>query len=143
MKFPATNPLRCERAVASLELALFAVVLVGALFLVALAWRITEARGQVIDVASEAARAASLVQDPARARQAAADAAAAALAERTVTCSDLDVAVAANELRPAGWVSVTVSCSARLEDLTLLGVPGSTVLTATALEVVDTRRGGE
>ena len=47
---------RSEGAVVTLEFALFAVALIGAVLLVSMAWRATEARGQVRDAASEAAR---------------------------------------------------------------------------------------
>lgn len=132
-----------DRGLASLEFALFAVVLVGATFLVSMAWRVTEATGQVQDAASEAARAASLVQGPASAQVAATAAAEAALDDRTVSCSQLGVRVDTQQLRPGGSVSVTVSCTADLQDLTLIGVPGAMTLTSTAVEVVDVRRGGE
>ena len=132
-----------ERGLVSLEFALFAVVLIGATLLVSMAWRVTEAGGQVRDAASEAARAASLVQEPAAAQAAAFHAAVEALGKRKVSCSQLTVEVDTGQLHPGGVVSVLVSCVADLEDLALIGVPGSMTLAATALEVVDTRRGGE
>jgi Flp pilus assembly protein TadG len=132
-----------DDGLASLEFALFAIVLVGAMFLVSVAWRLTEARGEVQDVASEAARAASLVQDPARAAAVAQSVASAALADRSVSCADLAVNVDVAQLRPGGFVAVTILCVADLEDLVLIGVPGSATLSGTAVEVVDVRRGGE
>lgn len=137
------NPNRTDGGLASLEFAMFATVLVGALLLVSLAWRLTESRSQVRDAASEGARAASLVQSADTAKAVALRSAATTLAERAVTCSSLDVQVDTSEFKPGGWVGVTVECVARLEDLTLLGVPGSTTMVATAVEIIDVRRGGE
>ena len=52
------------------------------------------------------------------------------------------VSVDTTALRPGGQVLVRVSCTARLSDLALLGVPGSRTFTATSVEVVDRWRGG-
>lgn len=43
---------------------------------------------------------------------------------------------------PGGQVTVTVSCTASLADVTRLGLPGSRTLRATATEVIDRTRGG-
>jgi Flp pilus assembly protein TadG len=45
--------------------------------------------------------------------------------------------------RPGERVTVTVSCTASLADVTKFGLPGSRTLTATATEVIDRTRGGE
>jgi len=44
---------------------------------------------------------------------------------------------------PGGQVTVTVSCTASLADVTKFGLPGSRTLTASATEVIDRTRGGE
>jgi Flp pilus assembly protein TadG len=44
---------------------------------------------------------------------------------------------------PGGRVTVTVSCTASLADVTQFGLPGSRTLTASATEVIDRTRGGE
>jgi Flp pilus assembly protein TadG len=44
---------------------------------------------------------------------------------------------------PGGRVTVIVSCTASLADVTKFGLPGSRTLTASATEVIDRTRGGE
>ena len=53
-----------QRGVLSLEFALLVLGVLGALMLVAAAWRLGQTRSEVRDVAAEAARAASLRQSP-------------------------------------------------------------------------------
>ena len=43
---------------------------------------------------------------------------------------------------PGGRVTVTVSCTTSLADVTKFGIPGARTLTATATEVIDRTRGG-
>ena len=131
-----------RRGVLSLEFVLVVVGVLGALMLVAAAWRLGQTRGEVRDVAAEAARAASLRQHPGAAAEAAERVALATLGRRQVRCSELDVRTDARALRPGGSVTVTIRCVTRLEDLTLLRMPGSVALEANGTEVVDRRRGG-
>lgn len=141
---PAHHPQarRSQRGVLSLEFALLVLGALGALMLVAAAWRLGQTRSEVRDVAAEAARAASLRQSPLAATAAAEQVAQATLGESHLTCSDLAVVPAVGDLRPGGSVSVTIRCVTRLEDLTLLRMPGSVVFEVTSTEVVDRRRGG-
>ncbi|MCY3785498.1 MAG: pilus assembly protein [bacterium] len=136
------GPLSDRRGVLSLEFALVVVGVLGALMLVAASWRLGQTRGEMRDAAAEAARAASLRQHPPAATEAAERVALATLGRRAVRCSGLDVRTDVRALRPGGSVSVTIRCVTRLEDLTLLRMPGSVRLEATATEVVDRRRGG-
>lgn len=131
-----------RRGVLSLEFVLVVVGVLGALMLVAAAWRLGQTRGEMRDAAAEAARAASLRQHPRAAAEAAERMALATLGRRQVRCSELDVWTDARALRPGGSVSVTIRCVTRLEDLTLLRMPGSVALEAVGTEVVDRRRGG-
>ena len=130
------------RGVLSLEFVLVVVGVLGALMLVAAAWRLGQTRGDMRDAAAEAARAASLVQHPRAAADAAEQVVLASLGRRQVRCSELGITADVASLRPGGSVSVRVRCVTRLEDLALLRVPGSVVLDAAATEVVDRRRGG-
>lgn len=130
------------RGVLSLEFVLVVVGVLGALMLVAAAWRLGQTRGEMLDAAAEAARAASLRQHPSAAATAAEDVVLAALGRSDVRCSELDVRTDAGLLHPGGSVSVTIRCVTRLEDLTLLRMPGSVALDVTGTEVVDRRRGG-
>lgn len=130
------------RGVLSLEFVLVVVGVLGALMLVAAAWRLGQTRGEMRDAAAEAARAASLVQHPRTAADAAERVVLASLGRRQVRCSELGVTADVAALRPGGSVSVRIRCVAKLEDLALLRVPGSVALEVTATEVVDRRRGG-
>lgn len=130
------------RGVLSLEFALVVVGVLGALMLVAAAWRLGQTRGEMRDAAAEAARAASLRQYAPAAVTEAERVVRTALGRSHVRCSELDVRTDARALRPGGSVSVTIRCVTRLEDLTFLRVPGSAALEATGTEVVDRRRGG-
>ncbi len=138
----APRPPSDRRGVLSLEFVLVVVGVLGALMLVAAAWRLGQTRGEMRDAAAEAARAASLRQYPSAAADAAERVALATLGRRQVRCSELDVRTDVRALHPGGSVSVTIRCVTRLEDLTLLRMPGSVTLDVTGTEVVDRRRGG-
>ena len=131
-----------RRGVLSLEFALVVVGVLGALMLLGAAWRLGQTRGEMRDVAAEAARAASLRQHPSAAEAAAESTARATLDRQQVRCSEFSVSTDVSALRPGGSVVVGIRCVTRLEDLTLLRMPGSVALQATAVEVVDRRRGG-
>ncbi|MXZ30921.1 MAG: hypothetical protein F4236_08315 [Acidimicrobiia bacterium] len=130
------------RGVLSLEFALVVVGVLGALMMLGAAWRLGQTRGEMRDVAAEAARAASLLQNPRSAAAAAEKTAQETLGRSGIRCSNFSVAADVSALRPGGSVAVEIRCISRLEDLTLLRMPGSVSLQATAVEVVDQRRGG-
>ena len=110
-----------------------------ALFVVLCA-RTASARIDVDAAASAAARAASLARTPGAARTAATEAAAAALAGRSVTCASLSVPVDTSAFRRGGTVAVTVRCTVTLSDLGLLGVGATRVVAATATAPIDVFR---
>ena len=63
-----------------------------------------------------------------------------ALDQYGMTCAAPTVA---GTFTPGGSITVTVSCTVDLGDLTQLGlIPGSRTLTASATEVIDRTRGG-
>ena len=138
----ARIPQASRLGVMSLELALLVIGVLGALMLVTASWRMGQTRGEVRDVAAEAARAASMRQSPAAARNAANSVATAALSRSSLTCANLLVTPDVSNLRPGGSVSVTIRCDTKLENLTLLRMRGTIRFEATATEVVDHRRGG-
>ncbi|MDT9594885.1 TadE/TadG family type IV pilus assembly protein [Nocardioides zeae] len=124
-----------------LEMVLMTPVLVVILLLVVGLGRMAETRQQVESIASDAARAASLERDRAQSA-AAARAAAVASADRSgLLCVGLDVDVDLAHYEPGGAITVTVSCSARLGDLTATGLPGSHVFSATSTVPIETYRG--
>lgn len=130
-----------ERGSIAVEVAVIAPALVFLMLLVVYAGKVSEADGNVERAASDAARAASLRQDPGDATTDAQDTAAANLAAAGVPCLTLTTDVDTDDFAPGGTVTVTVRCEASMEDVTLLGVPGRRTFTATAVEVIDTYRG--
>jgi Flp pilus assembly protein TadG len=126
---------------ATVELALVAPMLLALMFLVTFAGRVSEADANVRRAASEAARSASLEQHAASATSAARTVAEANLAASGVTCHDLDVGVDTSDFRTGGTVTVTVGCLSSMRDLAFIGVPGTRVFTARAVEVIDRYRG--
>ncbi len=131
-----------QRGVMSLELALLVISVLGVLMLVTAAWRMGQTRGEVRDVAAEAARVASMRQNASAASSAAVSAAQIALAGSSLTCANLQVTPDVSNFRRGGSVSVTIRCDTKLEDLTLLRMPGTVRFETTSAEVVDRRRGG-
>ena len=139
--------LRCspggDRGSVAVEMAVLAPALVALLLLVVFAGRVTQAEGDVRRAASAAARAASLRQHPAGAETAARDAAAANLAASGVACGRLETAVDTSRFRAGGAVAVTLRCTASMDDVALLGVPGRKTFIARSVEVIDRYRGGD
>ena len=133
--------LRDERGSIAVEVAVIAPALVFLMLLVVYAGKVSEADGNVERAASDAARAASLRQDPGDATTDAQDTAASNLTAAGVPCHTLTTTVDTHDFAPGGTVSVTVRCEASMNDVTLLGVPGRRTFTATAVEVIDTYRG--
>ena len=133
---------RCvdDRGLAAVEMAIVAPFLVAMLLLVVFVGRVSEADGTVRRAASEAARAASLRQDPADAAEAAQTTVDANLSASGVACESLTVDVDTSVFGPGGRVAVTVTCDASMSDVALLGVPGTRAFEAHAVEVVDRYR---
>lgn len=130
-----------ERGSIAVEVAVIAPALLFLMLLVVFAGKVAEAEGDVQRAASEAARAASLRQHRG---DAAVDARAAAgqnLERAGVPCTPLRVEVDTSDFRPGGTVTVTVRCTASMADVTLLGVPGTRIFTARAVDVIDAYRG--
>jgi Flp pilus assembly protein TadG len=104
--------------------------------------RISLAEGAADAAARDAARTASIAADPATGQADALQAARASLDSSGVTCADITVTVDAGELAaPVGQaarVTVTVACTAPLEDLLPLpGVGGTKTLRSTKSSVAD------
>jgi Flp pilus assembly protein TadG len=102
--------------------------------------RTTTATEHVAHAAAVGARAAASAQTMSGASVLATDVVVDALAQVGMSCA---VPAVAGTFRPGGSVTVTVSCTVDLGDVTDLGlIPGSRTLTATATEVIDRTRGG-
>lgn len=104
--------------------------------------RVVEANNTVQAAAHEAARAATLTGNTADAANAAQAIAAANLNAGGLACRTLSVVPDLSRFYAGGTVTVTVTCTADFADMDLIGVPGSRSFTASAIEVIDTYRGG-
>lgn len=129
-----------QRGTVAVEAAIIAPALVVLMLLVVFAGRVSEADGNVQRAASEGARSASLHQNPTAARKAATDSVKANLATSGTRCARIEALIDTSDLRPAGTVTVVVTCTASMADMALLGVPGTRTFTARAVEVVDRYR---
>jgi len=135
------NRRRGERGSSSVELVIWAPVLLILLLLIAGLGRMTNAKQQVEAVASDAARAASLERNTALSADAARAEVTRELGDRGMSCRGLDVNVDISDYRPGGTVRVTVTCTTALGDLLVAGFPGHKNFTATAVVPIETYRG--
>jgi Flp pilus assembly protein TadG len=129
------------RGSAAAELTLLTPLLVALLLFVVLCGRFAETKLRVNDVAHQAARAATLARTPSQATADARATAGAALASAGISCQSLSVSTDTQGMRPGSTVTVTVSCTVGLGDLTMLGVPGSRTFQSTFSSPVDVWRG--
>lgn len=133
---------RTERGGATVEVVLITPLLVVLLLFVVQLGRFAVARTDLDGASRDAARAASLARTLPAAHSAARQAAEATLATRHVTCRNLDVALDA-EFSPGGWVAAEVVCTVDLSQLSLLGVPGSKVMSSRFVSPLERHRGLE
>lgn len=130
-----------ERGSAAAELTLLTPLLILLLLFVVLCGRLADTKLRINDVAHQAARAATLARTPSQATANAQTTASAALASAGITCQSLTVSTDTQGLKPGSTVTVTVSCSVGLGDLTMLGVPGSRTFESSFSSPVDVWRG--
>lgn len=129
-----------ERGSVSVELVLLTPVLLLLLGLVVMTGRIGETRIGVGHAAQQAARAASLAGDPLVAQAQAHATAAANLDTLGVVCGELTVDLDTTRFAPGGDVTVAVTCTVDLSDVSFAGIPGQRILQADAIEVIDRYR---
>jgi Flp pilus assembly protein TadG len=132
--------LRDERGAVATELVLLTPLLILMLLFVVALGRLAGARITGWGAAAQPARAASIATTPAEASAAAQQTATAALGSDHVTCATLKVTTNTARFAPGGSVSVTVSCSVALSDLTGLRLPVTERVSSTAASVIDTYR---
>jgi Flp pilus assembly protein TadG len=125
---------------ATAELTLLAPLLILMLLFIVFCGRVSETRLRLEDAAHQAARAASLARSVTAAESDAQSTATGALAGDGVTCQSVNVALDTGGLQPGSTVTATVSCTVDLSDLDLLGLPGSTTLSASFASPVDVYR---
>ena len=131
---------RNETGTSSLEVVIVAPLLLVFIMLIIGLGRLTLASQDVTASAHEAARAASLTRSGGAATSAGQDAARDALGERGMACASVDVSVDVSGFEPGGQVRATVTCTARLSDLTLSGLPGRKTYRAEAVVPIEQYR---
>jgi Flp pilus assembly protein TadG len=130
-----------ERGSAAAELTLLTPLLVLMLLFVVLCGRLADTKLRINDVTHQAARAATLERTPTQATAAAQASVDSALVSAGITCQSLSVTTDTQGLRPGSTVTVTVSCTVGLNDLTMLGVPGARTFQSSFSSPVDVWRG--
>lgn len=117
-------------------------VLVLFLFLVVAAGRLTDAKGDVVSAASDAARAASIEGDAVTAQAQAQQIAAATVAGEGLNCQGgVRVSVGFDPAFERGaTVHTSVECDVSAGDLALLALPGVITVRQQAWEPIDTHR---
>lgn len=130
-----------ETGSAAAELTLLTPPLILLLLFVVFCGRLADTQLRINDVAHQAARAATLARTPSQATANAHATASVALASAGITCQSLSVSTDTQGLKPGSTVTVTVSCSVGLGDLTALGVPGSRTIQSSFSSPVDVWRG--
>ena len=138
---PASRPQSRERGSAAAELVLVTPLLMLFLLFAVAAGRLVQGRIDVDSAARQAARAASLARTPQAASAQVQQVAQAALAGQSVTCDPAVITPDLGNFPPGGEVTVTVTCTVHLSDLSLLHIPGGETITATFTSPVDTYRG--
>jgi Flp pilus assembly protein TadG len=130
-----------EDGLAAVELTLLMPFVLAVLAFLVIAGRLSTTRGDIAAASRDAARAASLAQTFPEAVTAATDTAKATLTDQQITCGSLDVDVGdTSTFVPGGEVTVTITCSVSLRDVALPGIPGTTAVSATSVEVLDQYR---
>ncbi len=129
------------RGSAAVEIVLATPVLVALMLLAVAGGRLASTRAEVDAAARDGARAASIARSPTAAERDGQAAAAATLADRGMSCSNLTVTIDTTAFRPGGIVAASVDCAVGLSDLTGLGVPGTRTLSARFAEPIDAFRG--
>jgi hypothetical protein len=134
--------LRGDRASATTETVLVMPALIGFLFLLVLAGRLTDARSDLVGAANDAARAASLQYDAGTAEIQAQRAADDSVRGEHLGCDGGPQVTTEFEpaFQPGGTVRVTVTCVVATSDLTYLNVGPAVTLEEVAWEPIDAHR---
>ena len=132
---------RSERGSMSVELVLLTPVFIALLLLVVALGRLQAARAYVAAAARGAGRAGSTERAAPPARRSGERTARAALADRDDPCSAVVVEVDTDGFAPGGSVTVSISCTVGLGDVTGLAIPARHTYTTRFTEPVDRFRG--
>ncbi len=143
-RWPGPPPWRTRRRGDTGSLTVELVVLTPVLLVVAMAslvcGRVVEARQQVVEASRAGAEAAAVLPTVGTAQWVGSMNAVIDLIGRTHTCAHVAISIDTSEFVPGGSVSVHVTCQVLLSDLAFPGLPGSTVVQATATAPLDPYR---
>jgi hypothetical protein len=129
-----------DRGSAIAELVILMVVFFGFILAVVFAGRLTTGRARVEAAARSAARTISIARDPEAAQAAAEAQAAEMVAKGSAICATWDFRPLIDPVPEPDVVTVDITCTADLSELSLIGVPGSLSYSASADEVLDVYR---
>lgn len=135
------RPRRRDGGSVAVEMVLLAPLMFAFFALIIGLGRLEEAHGELVGAASDAARAASDARTAAGALTAATSTARADLTGGGLACRHTSVQVDTSAFAPGGIVTVTVSCTAELGEVTVSGLPGAKTLRAAASAPLDLYRG--
>lgn len=133
-----------ERGSAAVEAAIGVPAFVLFVGLIICGGRVATTHESLQSAAAAAARSASIARDPHTATSDARQAALASIDSQGLSCHGVQVQVDTSDLTKRagqpGSVRVTVSCRLDLSDLSVPGIPGSRLLSATMTSPIDTWR---
>jgi Flp pilus assembly protein TadG len=129
-----------EEGQAIAELVIVAPVLLLVIVLMISLGRIDSAQGDVVSAARAGVQAAVVQDNPNDAQAQAAAAVANTLGTAGLTCPSPQVVTDTSNFRAGGSVSVTVTCVTSLADVSVPGVPGTKILSATSSAPIDPYR---
>ena len=129
---------RGDDGFAAVELPIAVTAMILVMLLMVGGIRVTNMRGDVQSAAYSGARAAAAERNAGSATSAARRVVSASLADSGVGCGSPGVSVAGDFA--GGSVTVTVTCTVSLSDVTLAGFPGSTTVTASGTSSTETLR---
>ncbi|MDT0484502.1 MULTISPECIES: TadE/TadG family type IV pilus assembly protein [Streptomyces] len=136
--------LRSDEGSAAIEAAIILPALIMFLCMAIAGGRIVTSGAKIDAAAEDAAREASIHRTAGAALGAAQAAAAESLTDQGIKCANTSVNINTGGLNvpvgQVGTVTATVTCTVKLSDLLLPGVPGAKTLTSTATSVVDQYR---
>lgn len=131
-----------DRGSAIAELVILIVVFFGFIAAVVFAGRLTTGRARIEAAARSTARTISIARDPEAAAASAEDQAADMVAEGSAICTTMDFGWDIDRTAEPDVVTVEITCTADLSQLSLVTFAGSVDLTTSADEVLDVHREG-
>ena len=126
-----------ERGSMTVELVVITPVLLVIGITVLIFGRVTQSRQQVVEAARAGAEAAAVLPNPDVAQWGSSVDAAVGVVDPARTCLRQQVVTDVGHFYPGGFVTVTVTCTVALSDLSVPGMPGSTTVSATASAPID------